>query len=117
MALFNADHDIDLGATLQQAREGYVHRPSTYAADVLAWVLYKTGHYAEAQHYSDEALRLGARDALKFFHAGMIAKALSQAAVAQDDLERAMQLNPHFSIMYAAQAQAALHDLSAVSQK
>jgi tetratricopeptide (TPR) repeat protein len=117
IALFNADHDIDLSATLQQARAGYTRRPSTYAADVLAWALYKNNHHQEAQHYSAEALRLGAQDALKFFHAGMIAKALGQAGAAQDYLERAVQLNPHFSVLYAAQAQAALRDLSAVSRK
>lgn len=108
IALFNADHDKDLNGTLALARKAYANRPSIYGADVLAWTLYKTGNYTEAQKYSDEALRLGTKDSLKLFHAGMIALKLNDKAQARAYLEQALGINPHFSILYADEAQKAL---------
>lgn len=112
IALFNADHGIDRTKTLEQARGGYARRPSIYAADVLAWALYRVGQYEEAQKYSDEALRLGTRDALKLYHAGLIAQQRGDMAQATTYLKQALALNPHFSILYTPQAQAALDQLA-----
>jgi tetratricopeptide (TPR) repeat protein len=113
MALFLADHDRDLNQALDQARAGYERRPSIKAADVLAWTLYKTGNYAEAQKYSQEALRLGTEDALMRFHAGMIESALGNVDTASGFLEGALKINPHFSVTYAPQARATLDQLNA----
>jgi tetratricopeptide (TPR) repeat protein len=111
IALFYADHGIDLQTALKKARSAYEARPSIHAADVLAWTLYKTGNYREAQKYSSEALRLGTRDPLKLFHAGMIAKELGQEERAREYLRQATDLNPHFSLLYSGTAAAALDDL------
>jgi tetratricopeptide (TPR) repeat protein len=105
MALFNADHNQNLIETLELARKAYQNRPSIHAADALAWVLYKNGKYEEAREYSEEALQIGSQDALKFFHAGMIALKLGHQAQARHDLEQALMINPHFSILYADEAQ------------
>jgi tetratricopeptide (TPR) repeat protein len=113
IALFNADHDVDLVSTIEQARRAYERRPSVYAEDVLAWVLFKTGDYKEAQALSEQALRLGTKDALKLFHAGMISHRLGENAKALDYLERALEINPHFSILYAQEAQRTLDELRA----
>ena len=110
-ALFFADHDIELPASLAGARAAYAVRPSIQAADVLAWTLYKTGNLEEAQRYATEALKLGTRDALKLFHAGMIAKALGQQERARSYLQQALSLNPHFSLLYADLAAATLREL------
>ncbi len=48
IALFYADHDMDLKTSLEKARTAYDARPSIHAADALAWTLYKTGNYKEA---------------------------------------------------------------------
>ena len=101
IALFYADHDMDLKTSLEKARAAYDARPSIHAADALAWTLYKTGNYKEAQKYSSEALKLGTRDPLKLFHAGMISKALGQKEQAREYLQQAIDLNPHFSLLYA----------------
>ena len=113
IALFNADQNKDLEATVEQARKAYANRPSIHAADVLAWALYKTGDYDEARTYSEEALQLGTRDALKFFHAGMIAYRLGDNAQAQEYLEQALEINPHFSILYSNEARQTLDSLKA----
>ena len=111
MALFNADHGADPEQTVAQARAAYRQRPGIYGADVLAWALYQAGDYAEAQPYSQKALRLGARDALLHYHAGMIAHALNDSAAAREHLQQALAINPFFSVRYAPQAQALLAEL------
>jgi tetratricopeptide (TPR) repeat protein len=113
IALFNADHDIDLQPSLAKARAAYDARPSIHAADALAWTLFKTGNYKEAQKYSSEAIRLGTRDPLKLFHAGMISKALGEKEQAHAYLQQAIDLNPHFSLLYADEAADSLKTLKA----
>ena len=111
VALFYADHDMDLKTSLEKARSAYRGRKSIHAADALAWTLYKTENYKEAQKYSGEALKLGTRDSLKLFHAGMIAKSLGQKVRAREYLQQAIDLNPHFSLLYADEAAGALKSL------
>jgi tetratricopeptide (TPR) repeat protein len=113
IALFYADHGMNLQTSLEKARAAYDARPSIHAADALAWTLYKTGDYEEAQKYSSEALKLGTRDPLKLFHAGMIAKALVQREQAREYLQRAVDLNPHFSLLYSDEAADSLKALNA----
>ncbi len=110
-ALFFADHDIELPASLAKARTAYAERKSIHTADGLAWTLYKTGNHQEAQRYAAEALKLGTRDALKLFHAGMIARALGEEDQARAHLQAAIALNPHFSLPHADRALAALDEL------
>lgn len=117
IALFNADHDRNLEETLILARKAYTNRPSIHGADALAWALYKSGQYAEAQKYSDEALKLGTRDALKLFHAGMIAHALRNDAQARQYLEQALTINPHFSLLFSGQAQEVLRSIQQTTSK
>ena len=111
IALFNADHDRNLVETLTLARKAYANRPSIHGADALAWALYKTGNYNEAQKYSQEALKLGTKDPLKLFHAGMIALKLKNHTQAREYLEQALTINPHFSILYANEANRILETL------
>ena len=111
IALFNADHDQNLDETLGLARKAYANRPSIHGADALAWALHKTGNDKEAQKYSREALKLGTKDALKLFHAGMIALKLGNDTNARDYLEQALTINPHFSILYADEARRTLQML------
>jgi tetratricopeptide (TPR) repeat protein len=113
IALFYADHDIDLQTSLENARAAYDARPSIHAADALAWTLYKTGNHKEAQEYSSDALMLGTRDPLKLFHAGMISKALGQEERARTYLQQAIDLNPHFSLLYADEAADSLKTMKA----
>lgn len=105
MALFTVNHGSDPAAALTQARAAYAERPTIYAADTLAWALYQTGDYTEAWKSSQEALRLGTKDALLHFHAGMIASKLDDVANARQHLEQALAINPHFSPIYGPMAQ------------
>jgi tetratricopeptide (TPR) repeat protein len=111
LALFDADHGADPQAALQRARASYARRASIYGADALAWALYRAGDYAEARRHATEALRLGTRDALLHYHAGMIAQAQGDAAAARQYLEQALAINPYFSVRYTPAARATLAEL------
>jgi tetratricopeptide (TPR) repeat protein len=113
MALFAANHGLEIDRAVERARAGYEKRPSIHAADVLSWTLYKTGRYDEAWRYAQEALRLGTRDAMLHFHAGMIAAALGLSNEAINHLERALTINPYFSVLESRQAVDALASLRA----
>jgi tetratricopeptide (TPR) repeat protein len=99
-ALFNADHGVGLEAALERARAEYQRRKSIHAADALAWTLYRTGQYREAARFSRESLRLGTRDPLLHFHAGMIAFRLGNRAGAEQHLSAAIAINPNFSFLH-----------------
>lgn len=117
MALFNADHNYNLPDTLNQAKAAYQRRPSVKGADVLAWAFFKTGDYNSAAQYSQQALRLGTQDALAFFHAGMIDAKLGKTGEARAQLEKALNLNPNFSFLYANEARQTLAQLGGVASK
>jgi tetratricopeptide (TPR) repeat protein len=104
LALFYADHDMKLDEALALAHKEFEVRHDIYTWDALAWALYKNGRYQEASDAIENALRPGARDALLFFHAGMIAKRLGQNALAKDRLQQALSINPRFHVIYASVA-------------
>jgi len=111
MALFEADHDINIGGALEQARRQILKQPNIKASDVLAWTLYKAGRYDQAESAIEQALRLGTRDPLLFFHAGMIYYKTGHKDEARDYLGRALKLNPQFSLRHAAEAKRTLDEL------
>ena len=104
-ALFDVDHAVRLPRALSLARAAYRDRPSIDGADVLAWALARNGRCGEALHYSKRALRLGTRDASKFFHRGMIERCLGHSTEAKSWFRRSLALNPHFSVVWARVAQ------------
>ena len=111
MALFASDHSTDKAAALAQAESAYATRQTVYTADVLAWALYHNGRADEARPYMEEALRLGTQDARMYYHAGMIAAAQGETADARAYLTRALEINPHFSLLYAPEAARILAEL------
>jgi tetratricopeptide (TPR) repeat protein len=100
-ALFDVDHAVRLPRALSLARAAHAERPSIEGDDVLAWALARNGRCTEALHYSKRALRLGTRDAVKFFHRGMVERCLGDSAGAKAWFRRALSVNPHFSLLWA----------------
>jgi tetratricopeptide (TPR) repeat protein len=114
-ALFFADHDMRLDEAVAQARAVYESRPgSIRAADVLSWALYRSGQYEEALTHSREALRLGTQDSLLLFHAGMIEYRLGDHDDAREHLDRALDINPGFSLLHGGEAARTLKELQAL---
>jgi tetratricopeptide (TPR) repeat protein len=113
LVLFYADHDIKLDEALVLAQKEFEVRHDIYTWDALAWALYKNGKYQEAGDAMDHALRPGARDALLFFHAGMISSRLGQSAQAKERLQTALSIHPQFHVIYADVARQQLKTLDA----
>ncbi|MGI8925852.1 MAG: tetratricopeptide repeat protein [Tepidiformaceae bacterium] len=111
LILFAADHGANTAEMVERAGAAYAGRPSIAAADVYAWALYRAGRFDEAATLAAEALRVGTEDPNFFFHAGMIAAARGEAAAARAWLQRALALNPNFSVVYATTAREALDRL------
>jgi tetratricopeptide (TPR) repeat protein len=111
LALLWADADKNLDQAIAIARREYQARQDIYTADILAWCLYRTGEFVEAQATMKQALRLKTQDARLFYHAGMIEKALGNKKAAVEYLEKALKLNPAFDFVQAPIAKLALQEL------
>jgi tetratricopeptide (TPR) repeat protein len=103
VALFEADHPGggSARAALRAARAEWAKRKSVHVADALAWALYANGRYQDASDASAQALRLGTRNALFLFHAGMIQLRLGDEAAARSLLRDAFEVNPWFSVRWS----------------
>lgn len=111
LALFRANHDRQLDAAYDLARQEYTVRQDAAGADAVAWTLYKLGRYDEAAVYAEKALALGTRDAAYRYHAGMIYARLGDRARARQYLTEALAINPHFDPLQAPIARQALDGL------
>jgi tetratricopeptide (TPR) repeat protein len=111
LGLVYANQDRNLKESLELAQADLEARHDIYTYDALAWALFKNQRYEEACRASQEALKLGAPEALFFYHAGMIANALGDAPVARKHLLRALELNAGFDIRQAAIARQTLEKL------
>ncbi len=111
LALLWADRNQNRDEALAIARKEYETRRDIYAADILAWCLYKKGDFAEAQKIIKEAMRLKTKDAQIFYHAGMIEMELGNKKAAKEFLQKALELSPNFDILEAEKAKTALADI------
>lgn len=107
LALFEADHG-DPSVALRLAEQSYETRQTVRTADALAWASHRAGRDRDAIRLSAEALRLGSRDPLLLYHAGMIALATGDEATARRQLTDALAIDPGFSPTSVAEARAAL---------
>jgi tetratricopeptide (TPR) repeat protein len=115
IGLFNADHGRDVANTVARAKAAYAQQPSIQAADMLAWVQYKSGDLAGAQIVIALALRTDTFDPLVLFHAGMIAAATGDASAARSYFARVSAQAPQFSVLYSQTLQTQLATLGTTS--
>lgn len=111
LALFWANHDKKLNEALDIARMERAARSDIYTCDALAWCLFKNGDLREAKAASVEALRLGTRDALIHYHAGMILYRLHESKSAAFHLTLALKINPAFDLLQAEVAGQTLEEI------
>jgi tetratricopeptide (TPR) repeat protein len=86
-------------------------RKDIYTYDTLAWALYKNKQFHEAAEAMQEALKLGTQDASLYYHAGKIHAALGQKDKAKMCLQKALAINPHFSLLQSEDAVKSLQAL------
>jgi tetratricopeptide (TPR) repeat protein len=111
LAIFYADHGINLAQSVTLARKELEVRHDIYTWDALAWALYKNGQSQEALEALQPALRLDTKDPLLYFHAGMIYRATGNQSKAAEYLRAALAINPHFHVLYSAVAETTLASL------
>jgi tetratricopeptide (TPR) repeat protein len=112
VALFWADHDLNLDEALEIARRDRAENADLLSSDTLAWCLYKKKNFGEAKKSIDEAMRLKTKNALFFYHKGMIEAALGNRRAAAENLKLALQTNPAFDLLQAEVAKKTLDELS-----
>ena len=110
MAKFYADHDRKPIEALRMAEARKLTR-NVNEADTLAWVYFKNGDQPHAIEAIKRALSQKTQDAEIHFHAGMIAAKFGDRVSAQNHLQTALSINPHFSLMQAPVAVATLQEL------
>ncbi|MBI3287325.1 MAG: tetratricopeptide repeat protein [Chloroflexi bacterium] len=113
LALFYADHDVKLEEALELAARELEVRQDIYGYDALAWALYKNGRYAQAAEAIAEAMQLGTRDALLYYHAGMIYAGLGDHQGARRMLTEALSINPRFDPLQSRIAALTLQQINA----
>ena len=111
-SLFLLDHGREVPAVLAKVREELDSRKDIYGYDLLAWALHRSGRDQEAEPAMAQALALGTRDAMLFYHAGMIERALGNDDAARLHLEAALEMNPYWDPFHPAEARAVLDSLS-----
>jgi tetratricopeptide (TPR) repeat protein len=113
MVLFYADHDVKLKEALEMVEKQAARRKDIRTWDALAWTLYKSGRYLEARAACKQAMRLGTRDALLYYHLGMIEERLGELNRATGALQEALRINPDFHPLHAEQARNEIKELTA----
>ena len=110
-SLFLLDHDERVAEVHEKAVAELATRKDIYGYDILGWSQYKLGHYESAADNLRQALRLGTRDPLLYYHAGMIERALGRRKEAIGFLAAALRINPRFDYTQSKLARAALESL------
>lgn len=114
LALYYANHDINLDEALTLAERELETRGDVYAFDTLAWALFKNGRLDAAAAALEQSLAQGTPDALLYYHAGMIYAGEGRTEEAIMMLEKALSLNPHFDLL---QAQIARETLAQIEKE
>lgn len=110
-SLFLLDHNRDVPRVLAKVQEEIRTRRDIYGYDLLAWALHQSADDPRARDMMSRALALGTRDALLFYHAGIIAHALGEEATAREYLHRALETNPYWDPFQPRQARVVLDSL------
>ncbi|MEP6690095.1 MAG: tetratricopeptide repeat protein [Gemmatimonadaceae bacterium] len=112
-SLFLLDHDRRTAEVLAKTQIELESRTDVYGYDLLAWALHKQRRDVEAAHAMTNALAQHTKDAIIFYHAGMIERALGRNAEAHWYLSHALSVNPYFHATQPNVARAVLDSLNA----
>ncbi len=112
IAHFWADQDTNLDEALDIARTDNAAAPSLSTRDTYAWCLFKKGKFAEAKKAMEETLEFDTKNALYYFHMGMIQNALGNRYEAAKYLELALLTNPAFDVLQSGAARQTLAELN-----
>jgi tetratricopeptide (TPR) repeat protein len=109
-AVFEASHG-DPARAVELGRRAWHYTPSVRAADAYAWALSSAGRDRQALVMSDRAMRLGSRDPIYLYHAGIVALRAGQSVRAHSFLARLVAQSPQFHPLYGPRAQRVLNNV------
>jgi tetratricopeptide (TPR) repeat protein len=110
LALYLAEHGDAKRAALMTAEE-LETRQDVAGYDAYAWALYAAGRAKEAVEPMAKALAMGTIDPLFEFHAGAIARAAGDRKEALRHLTRALEIDPRFHVLHAAEARQMMKEI------
>lgn len=114
-SLFLLDHDLRVAEVLTNVQKELESRKDIYGYDLLAWALHKQHRDAEARLAMNQARRLGTRDAMLFYHEGMIDRALRENKRASYFLTQALEINDRFDPVHPREIRATLDSIGDAS--
>ena len=109
MALVEADHG-DPRRAVGLARRAWAAAPSVRSADALGWALTRAKQPQEGLEFARRALRLGSRDAMFLYHAGIAARDAGEPGMARRYLRGSLR-GDALPLFHARDARAALERL------
>jgi tetratricopeptide (TPR) repeat protein len=107
-SLLLLERGAEVPVVLARARAELENRRDVYGWDLLGWALYRDGRPAEALPAAERALALGTRDAMLWYHAGMIRLAAGDSAGGRAALRTALAIDPIWDPFQPDSARAAL---------
>ena len=96
LVLYYLENNKKLDMALNLAEQDSRENDDIYADDTLAWAYYKLGDLDKAEFYIKKSIRLGTKDAVLYYHAGMIYFELNKLEEAKSYFQTAIQINPNF---------------------
>ena len=93
LVLYYADYAHQPAKALEVARREYARRHDVFTLDCYAWALHQNGQNQEALKQINTALAVGIRDAKIFRHAGELALATGDHAMAESYFRQSAELN------------------------
>jgi tetratricopeptide (TPR) repeat protein len=110
-AVFEASHG-DAARAVELGRRAWRYTPSVRAADAYSWALSAAGEHRAALRFSARAMRLGSRDPIFRYHAGMVALRADRPGRAHAFLAQLVAESPEFSPLYGPRARRVLNALA-----
>jgi tetratricopeptide (TPR) repeat protein len=110
-SLFLLDHSLRVPEVLTNVQKELETRKDIYGYDLLAWALHKQHRDSEARAAMIEARKLGTRDAMLFYHEGMIDRALGESNRAKYFLNQSLEINDQFDPSHPREIKAALDSI------
>ena len=110
LALLEADHG-SAALAVELGRRGWSNGPSVRSANALGWALTQAGRPRAGLRWARRALRLGSRDPLFLYHAGIAAKRSGREGAGRRWLRASLAQNPRFSPLHAPRARRALRQV------
>lgn len=111
LSLYEADRGRG-GAAVAAATREHRRRTSVHTEDALGWALHVAGDDTSALKHARAAEQLSSHNATFAYHRGMIEHSLGRRTAARKSLQRALRINPYFSLAGSAQARRTLRELS-----